>query len=176
MIDFNIDYSELERLARSIPGAETALGEELGAAMDESGMLLTMLTAARTPVNYGLLRSAIANGAGYERSGNPLDELRGIVGASSAVSVTGQVASTYVWYVEEDTEPHWAPLFPLRLWAARVLGDESAAWRIRFKIAHHGTKGKHMFQRAWNEGGRDGVTKIFNLAPERALRRWEALA
>jgi hypothetical protein len=172
-IAFNVDYSDLVRLAQAIPGAEVILSEELELVMDDSGMALTTMTAARTPVNYGLLRSAIANGAGFERQGNVLDELRGIVGANSAVSMSGAVASTYVWYVEEDTAPHWAPVAPLKLWAMRKLGDERAAWRIRFKIAHQGTKGKHMFRRAWDEGGSELVTRLFNLVPERALRRWE---
>ena len=41
--------------------------------------------------------------------------------------------------VEEGSEPHWPPIDPLRGWARRVLGDESAAYAVQQKIAEEGT-------------------------------------
>lgn len=63
--------------------------------------------------------------------------------------VQGQVGfqgpgARYAEAVEEGTRPHWPPIAPLRLWAARVLGDASAAYPIAAKIAKHGTDGQHM--------------------------------
>lgn len=40
--------------------------------------------------------------------------------------------------MEFGTEPFWPPIQPLKGWANRVLGDESAAYAIQKKIAKHG--------------------------------------
>lgn len=45
----------------------------------------------------------------------------------------------YARYVEQGTRPHWPPIEPLKKWARRVLGDESAAWAVQHHIAQHGT-------------------------------------
>jgi hypothetical protein len=41
--------------------------------------------------------------------------------------------------VEYGSRPHWVPIEPLLGWARRVLGDESAAYAVRQKIANVGT-------------------------------------
>lgn len=48
--------------------------------------------------------------------------------------------------VEFGSRPHWAPIEPLKGWARRVLGDESAAYAVRQKIADRGTE-PHPFVR-----------------------------
>lgn len=45
----------------------------------------------------------------------------------------------YARYVEEGTAPHHPPVEPLRGWARRVLGDESAAHAVQQSIAQEGT-------------------------------------
>jgi hypothetical protein len=170
-----VDVSELIRLADAVPGVVDYIEDVMGEAMDESGMLLTGMAAARAPVNYGLLRAAIAWPYGFERS-NLMDELRGIVGAGDAggVSVGAATPSAYVDWVEHGTDPHWPPLAPLELWALRKFPGEDAlliAKAVRAKIARYGTKGAHMFERAWDEGGRNGVEKIWNRAPEKVLAK-----
>lgn len=177
VIEFNIDASEYLRLAQALPEMTRALEEEMTRAMQESGMLLTTMTAARTPVNYGLLRAAIGWPQGFElQPGGLIDGLRGIIGASNVRGVEGQAASTYVEYVENGTRPHWAPIQPLKLWALRKFGDETVAYAVQRKIAQRGTKGAHMFRRAWNEGGQERVRKIWGLVLERALSRFRAEA
>ena len=45
--------------------------------------------------------------------------------------------------VEYGSRPHWIPdryMDRLKGWARRVLGDESAAYAVRHKIANHGTE------------------------------------
>lgn len=42
-------------------------------------------------------------------------------------------------HVEFGTAPHWAPIEPLKRWAALILGDESAAYAVQQKIAKYGT-------------------------------------
>jgi hypothetical protein len=172
MISFSIDTREIEKFAASVPLLQEYLNDELDKAMTESGMLLTTMVAARTPVNYGLLRSAIQYPHGFEKSG-VLDDLRGIVGASQEMSVSGAVTSDYVWYVENGTFPHFPPLAPLKLWAQRKFGDERIGYAIARKIAREGTRGAYMFTLGWYQGGRAQVTRLFRQAPVKALQRWE---
>ncbi len=175
-IEFNIDASELAKLAAALPEMTPILVEEMDSAMDESGMLLTGMVAARTPVNYGLLRASIGWPSGFEKSGAMTDLLRGIVGAADKTGVSGVSTSTYVTYVEEGTPPHWAPIGPLKLWAIRKLEDERAAYGVQRQIARYGVKSVRMFYRAWHEGGRDGIARIWRQVPVKAIRRLEAKA
>lgn len=181
IISFNIDVSELTRLAAALPEMVVILSEEMEKGMEESGMLLTTMVAARTPVNYGLLRASIGYPRGFEMrgGGSILDTLRGIVGAADltmAMGGTGTSTSKYVTYVEEGTAPHWPPAAPLKLWAIRKFGDERIGYMVQRAIARRGTKGAHMFQRAWNEGGKERVTRIWKQVPARAVKRFEAKA
>jgi hypothetical protein len=135
-------------------------------------MLLDTLVAGWTPVNYGLLRGSIQWPHGFELQGRTLDEMRGIVGASDQMGVSGVSTSTYVDYVERGTRPHWVPIQPLKLWAIRVLDDERAAYAVQWNIARYGTQGYHMFLRAWQEGGgREGVKRIFGAIPAKIVER-----
>ena len=176
MIEFEIDVSELLRLAAAVPVLERAIEEEGALAMEESGMLLTGMVAARTPVNYGLLRSSISWPAGFETQGSILDTLRGIVGASDKPGTGGTSTATYVWYVEEGTGPHWPPAGPLKLWAIRKFGDERVGYAVQRAIAMRGTRGAHMVQKAWNEGGRSGVTRIWDGVPVKSMVKFRGAA
>lgn len=42
--------------------------------------------------------------------------------------------------VEHGSVPHYPPIEPLKGWARRVLGDESAAYAVQQKIGKYGTK------------------------------------
>lgn len=51
-------------------------------------------------------------------------------------------SADYAQAVEDGSDPHWIPIraMPeLKKWARRILGDESAAWNVRWKIAQEGT-------------------------------------
>ena len=45
----------------------------------------------------------------------------------------------HAMYVRMGTKPHWAPIGPLKLWAAAKLGDEKLAYPVQRSIATHGT-------------------------------------
>ena len=108
------------------------------------------------------LRGSIQYPKGYElRAGRDLDSFRGVIGAGDDSS-GGVSGAQYVLWVEEDTSPHWAPIAPLKLYALRKWGDESGAYGLQRKIAAVGTTGKHMFQRAWDEGGKRAVEQMLN--------------
>lgn len=174
-ITFTVDVGRLNKLAAAFPMFGSILAEEMDTGMDESGMLLTAMVAARTPVNYGLLRSSIGWPSGFEKSGL-LDTLRGVVGAGDQMSGSGVSTSTYVTYVEEGTPPHWAPIGPLKLWAMRKFGDERVAYAVQRQIARYGIKSVRMFYNAWRQGGRGGVEKIWKKVPVKAIQRFEAKA
>ena len=90
----------------------------------------------RTPVGAtGLLRNSIQS----EVHGARTTQVRGVVASPLAYAIP----------VERGSRPHWAPIAPLKLWARRKLGDERAAYAVRWAIARRGTKGHHMFQRAY---------------------------
>lgn len=176
LISFQIDVSELLRLAAAVPVLAEALEQEGDLAMTESGMLLDAMVSARTPVNYGMLRSSISFPTGFDKQGSILDTLRGIVGAGEMSGASGTSTATYVDYVEKGTRPHWAPIGPLKLWAIRKFGDERIAYMVQRKIAARGTEGAHMFQRAWDEGGQAGVERIWGQVPVKAVARFEKAA
>jgi hypothetical protein len=171
VISFEIDASDLLKLADAMPAVAMDTEELLVDGMNESGMLLDTLVAGWTPVNYGLLRASIQWPKGFDLQGKGMDEMRGIVGALDMMSMSGVSTSDYVKYVEENTRPHWAPIRPLKRWAIRVLGDERAAYAVQRKIALMGTRGAHMFRRAWEAGGRDGVKRIFEAIPGKIAER-----
>ena len=63
----------------------------------------------------------------------------------------------YARPVNDGSSPHYIPLraMPdLKKWARRVLGDESAAWAVREKIAQEGTEGAHMAEAGREAAGR----------------------
>ena len=49
-------------------------------------------------------------------------------------------------YLEYGTSPHQVPIHPLKVWAKRVLGDESLAYAVRNKIAVKGTAAHPFFR------------------------------
>ncbi|HAG52464.1 MAG TPA: hypothetical protein DCL21_01620 [Alphaproteobacteria bacterium] len=44
--------------------------------------------------------------------------------------------------MEYGTQPHWAPIDPLKKWASRKLGDEKIGYAVQKKIAKEGTQAK----------------------------------
>lgn len=98
---------------------------------------LQRLVRVFTPVGVsGLLRGSI------------FTEITGV-----RANLTGVIATSSIYGepVELGSKPHWAPIGPLKLWALRVLGDEGAAYAVRWKIKQKGTKGAFMFKRAFEQ-------------------------
>ena len=72
-----------------------------------------------------------------------------------AVGPTAKEAG-YVFY---GTRPHWAPIEPLKEWARWKLGDEGAAYAVRFNIAQFGTNSylRRGVPGAWSSPFGDGL-------------------
>jgi len=81
-------------------------------------------------VDTGVLRGAIAT---------RLDATRSVGGLVRGTVYVGSQAP-YAQAVDEGSRPHWAPIAPLKRWAARKLGDERIGYAIRWAIARRGTK------------------------------------
>lgn len=64
-------------------------------------------------------------------------------------------------FIRTGTRPHWAPIGPLKRWAAVKLKDENLAWAVQRSIATYGTS-------VWQERTRGEKS---NPWPERVLDR-----
>jgi hypothetical protein len=62
-----------------------------------------------------------------------------VQGGQQPYVAIGPDAEHGVW-VKEGTNPHWAPIEPLKRWAAWKLGDERLAYPVQRKIAGDGTE------------------------------------
>lgn len=71
-------------------------------------------------------------------------------------SIMGRVgyaapASLYIRYPNYGTRPHWAPIGPLRLWAARKFGNERIAYAVQHKIAREGQRAQRFVEYTYAE-------------------------
>ena len=67
----------------------------------------------------------------------------------------------HAMYMRMGTRPHWAPIGPLKRWAAVKLGDEKLAYPVQRSIATYGTS-------VWQLRKRGTMA---NPWPERVMRR-----
>ncbi len=162
--DIRIDTSDFENLAAAWRAAPEIVAEEMTAAVWEGEFLLQRETQELTPVGVG-------GGGGLKGSIAARDP---IVFADTVIGAVG-TSLAHAVPVELGTRPHFPPVAPLRDWAEHVLGvsgDEAkgVAWAVARKIAREGTKGAHMFERAF-ETNRAQVERMFEAAHRRVLQR-----
>lgn len=91
------------------------------------------------PVDRGILRTSITSSVQFGPGGDPL-----VVGRVG----TNRTSEQYAASVEYGARPHWVPIKPLKGWARRVLGDEKAAYAVRWAIARRGTRPTYFFRDA----------------------------
>jgi len=134
-----IDLSDLVRLDDMLKTAPEIVDQELLAFTQAMTSHLEAEVVDRTPTGVNqMLRRTIAGTVSATPSG-----MLGVVATNSP----------YGPAVEHGTKPHWAPLEPLVDWVKGKINaadPEAVARRIRFKIAHHGTKGAGMFQKTFD--------------------------
>lgn len=78
------------------------------------------------------------------------------------MQVTIKPTAKHTPFVYPGTRPHWAPIAPLKRWAAVKLGDAQAGYAVQRSIAKHGTS-------VW--AARKYGTSGGNPFPERTLKR-----
>lgn len=156
-----------ERLERAMQSAPTVVEAELKAFTAAALMYLEGEVKDRTPQGaHGHLAQSITS----EARGGLADGVLGVVGSPLPYAIP----------VELGTKPHMPPVQPLVDWVMHKLGKggseaESIAWRIAWKIKHHGTKGAFMFKGAF-DAGQDEVKRQFLATMERILARVEGTA
>ncbi len=179
MIEFQVDVSDLQMLARMIPELGTIILDEMDKAMEESGMLLTAIVSQRVMAkssDTGLLAASISWPSGFESTGEGLS-LTGYVRASQRMGISGVSTALYSNWVEFGTRPHWPPREPLRLWAEHKFGDETIGDRVAAAIAARGTYAKRNFFLAWHyNGGKVKVAEIWRKLPVKVIQRWDGLS
>ena len=170
MSDISLDLS-LSDSAAALAALERypeRYARELAAAMLEAGLLLEREAKEQAPVG-------VLGAAGYRGSIAAMpprmegDALSGGIGTSCPYAVP----------VELGSRPHFPPVQPLADWVRAKFGeqDPQAARAIAFciarKIAAHGTKGQHVFQRAL-DSSQDRLVACFDQAVERTLQEGDA--
>lgn len=162
MIEIKITSKDLDRLARMWPHASSIVDDEMNRAMHESVLVLRGRAVEEAPTGVtSLLRNSIFSNVEGEG-----EQVRGIVGVGPS--------APHGICVEGGTQPHWAPIAPLKLWARRILDDENAAYAVQHKIAKEGTKANPFMQRsADKEQGR--IDAFFAAAGSRAVSRMGSL-
>jgi hypothetical protein len=127
---------KLPPMALVQPQAQQAMQRAITGMVQEFTLRAEREVKRRTPVGAtGLLRNSIQS------------EVRGV----STTAIRGVVATALVYGlpVEHGSRPHFAPIGPLKYWARRVLGNERAAYAVRWAIARRGTPARHMFRLAY---------------------------
>lgn len=148
-------------LRAGLAAAPKRLDDELRQGVTQGAVILHDAVVRNTPVGAtGMLRNSIT----FEVSGSGLD-------------VTGRVFSTDVPVKVASVEtgrapgrmPPWGPGSSLSLWVARKAGgDQRAAFLIARAIGRRGTKGAHMFERAYS-ANRAKVVSLLEEAVRRGL-------
>ena len=101
--------------------------------------------------------------------------LRGTIFTDFAFGTQQDVRGRVVWaqpyaqFVDEGTSPHFPPIAPLKRWARRVLGDESAAFAVQQKIGVSGTDPQKFSERTFVET-EPQIERLYRQAIDRYAR------
>lgn len=162
MSDFDINVT-LGRWPKELRDQPRAIALRSQRAAVSAGMpLLQRHLALATPVGIGLARASVIT---RMESGMTV---RGFVGYSG-------MPSRYINFADTGTRPHWPPIAPLTLWAARKFGyavgspeAKRMGYLVARKISRKGTKAQ-MFIENTVTRDRAQVQKIMADAALRAI-------
>ncbi len=90
--------------------------------------------------------------------------------ASKRVNLDVGPTVDYAKYVLHGTGPHWVPIEPLKRWAAIKLGDENAAYAVRWNIHLHGTSARCL-EKYGEKGNRYDRRTLARGAVQDAIRK-----
>ncbi|MFZ5530297.1 MAG: HK97 gp10 family phage protein [Pseudomonadota bacterium] len=157
-----LDLQRWNELEAAWQRAPEMVAQELARTTMEAELLLQREVQELTPTGtLGALRASISAHVPEVMADNVI----GVVGTSLSYAVP----------VEIGTKPHWAPIQPLLDWVQAKFGlhgpaAESAARRVQFGIAHHGTPAVGMFHRTFNKH-RAQVALMYEAARGRIVSR-----
>ena len=140
-VEISGELEGLDQVLRRFRKAPQVFGRYMRTFLQKALVLIERVVKQKTPVNLGVLRSSV----GHEIQGVGA-RMQGVVGSPK----------DYAPFVELDTRPHWPPQRPIMYWVMRKLKLTGVALRqatrgVQRKIARQGTKGKHMFEQAFEE-------------------------
>ncbi|MHC8492791.1 hypothetical protein ACTU44_08760 [Thalassospira sp. SM2505] len=162
--DVRIDIREAAALADAFDKSPKIVTEELTAATWQASLLLEREVKENTPTGVG-------GGGGLKGS---ISAREPEVLSDNVIGMVGTPLD-YAVPVELGTRPHFPPVQPLADWAEHKLGlspaeAQGAAFAIARKISRTGTKGAHMFERAFEDNDLQ-VQRIFDRARVRIADR-----
>jgi HK97 gp10 family phage protein len=139
MIQFSYKLEGADEFVKRFKSAPQRFDATMKRFMNKAVIMLQSEARKNTPVNTGLLRSSITH------------EVRDV--GANMLGIVG-TAVAYAPYVEEGSRPHWPPSAPIRYWVMRKFKArgpelESLTFLVQRAIARHGTKGAHMFKKAF---------------------------
>ena len=150
---------ELKGLVADPIKAAEIFRAEISKTLDLARMLVAGEVKVRTPLNTGNLRGSVSSfRADYAG------------GMAAIISSPKEYAAP----VEYGTQPHWAPIEPLKLWALRKFRDESIAYPVRAAIAKRGTAPHWMF-RLGLLAAKPKIIEEFNRAVRGITTAWEGI-
>jgi hypothetical protein len=143
--------------------ARAILTQEVGQGMTRLVERIADEARQRTPVGVsGLLRASIGT--------------KVTVGTDASSIVQGEVytgaQAPYAEWVENGSSPHWPPSAPIKLWAARVLGDEKKWWLVSRAIARRGTRPRYYMRDAF-ASVEPTIEPTIRASVDRAGQRWQ---
>lgn len=165
MQPIEVNVSVLNGLELAWLQAPTIVRQELVAAMTEADALIEREVKERTPTGASGGGASGLKGSIFGEETVGLDNVIGLVGT----------AMSYATPVELGSKPHFPPIEPLIDWVVSKFGvNEQEARGIAFlvarKIARKGTKGAHMFQKAF-DANEAQVNSMFVRAVARIAER-----
>lgn len=143
---FTVDVSQLDEFAKGFEALDTAI---------KHIVLGNVKSLAETARNLARVELEDVRYTGALEKSFTIDI------AQSNLTAMVYPTAAHRMFVRMGTRPHWAPIGPLKRWAAAKLGSEKAGYMVQRSIAKHGTSVWQLYTRG---------TKA-NPWPERVISR-----
>ena len=144
-IEFKVDQREIDKLMRDLSAYGGRVAKDIDDETAYAAYEVQRIAAEKAPHNLGRLGGSIQ----VQKQSKLVGYSRRLRGQAARVTYIVGTALKYAAAVEFGSVPHWAPIGPLKQWAKRKLGDESAAYAVQKTIAKRGTKPKPFLRPAY---------------------------
>jgi len=140
---YQVEAFDVELFSKALERFPEIARDVILETMKESIVYLVGRIQVVTPINTGTLRDSIDG---------RVEELAAMGSVGGAIRGIAEAGAEYALPVELGLPSgHWVPIDPLKRWAHLVLGDENAAYAVRWHIHEHGTDGYGMFAYGWRD-------------------------
>ena len=146
-IEFKVDQREIDKLMRDLSAYGGRVAKQVEQETGQAALNVQLLAAQKAPHNLGRLGGSIQ----VQRQARSVKLSPRLRGQAARVTYIVGTPLRYAASVEFGSVPHWAPIGPLKQWAKRKLGDESAAYAVQKTIAKKGTKPQPFLRPAYKK-------------------------